>query len=147
LSRAYALVDIAVAARDSKNIQIAPSCSLLHCPVDLDAETKLDAGLKGWMAFAKRKLAEVVTLSTATVQGKLAVASAFADSDEAAARRTIPGRIYYGEVVRRLSAVVAGDLARKSPFEVRRRKQRPSLPLPLFPTTTMTREEVWAACR
>ena len=137
LSRTYALVDIAVAARGSTNIQIAPSCSLLHCPVDLDAETTLDGELKGWMAFAKQKLAEVASLATAAAHGKQAVASAFAVSDEAAARRTTSGRIHNGEVVKRMSAVAAGDLARKSPFEVRRRKQRSSLPLPLFPTTTI----------
>ena len=89
------------------------------------------------MAFAKQKLAEVAILATAAAQGKHAVASTFAVSDEAAVRRTTSGRIHYGEVVKRMSAVAAGDLARKSPFEVRRRKQRSSLPLPLFPTTTI----------
>ena len=31
---------------------IAPSCSLLHVPVDLDSEEKLDAEVRSWLAFA-----------------------------------------------------------------------------------------------
>lgn len=43
----FALIDKAVTARGADTVQVAPSCSLLHCPVDLDGETKLDAELKG----------------------------------------------------------------------------------------------------
>ncbi|MHB9052000.1 MAG: 5-methyltetrahydropteroyltriglutamate--homocysteine S-methyltransferase, partial [Thiomonas delicata] len=35
---------------------IAPSCSLLHVPVDLDAEDELPQPFKGGMAFARQKL-------------------------------------------------------------------------------------------
>ena len=43
----------------SDNLWVAGSCSLLHSPVDLDRETKLDAELKSWLAFAKQKCAEI----------------------------------------------------------------------------------------
>ncbi|MGN6389579.1 MAG: 5-methyltetrahydropteroyltriglutamate--homocysteine S-methyltransferase, partial [Burkholderiaceae bacterium] len=35
---------------------IAPSCSLLHVPVDLAGETGLDPELRSWLAFAVQKL-------------------------------------------------------------------------------------------
>src|SRR6266581_3484830 len=49
---------------------VAPSCSLLHVPIDLDLETKLDTELKGWLAFAKQKLGEVVILARALREGR-----------------------------------------------------------------------------
>jgi 5-methyltetrahydropteroyltriglutamate--homocysteine methyltransferase len=33
-------------------VQIAPSCSLLHVPIDLALETFLDSEAKSWLAFA-----------------------------------------------------------------------------------------------
>ena len=38
---------------------IAPSCSLLHVPVDLNSEQTLDAEIKSWLAFALQKLDEL----------------------------------------------------------------------------------------
>ncbi|HEY6853963.1 MAG TPA: hypothetical protein VI139_06930, partial [Gemmatimonadales bacterium] len=70
----------------AERVWVAPSCSLLHVPIDLDQETKLDAELKTWLAFAKQKLAEVVTLKRALAAPK-SVADAFAASDRAAADR------------------------------------------------------------
>ncbi|GAB1856504.1 hypothetical protein MHTCC0001_13390 [Flavobacteriaceae bacterium MHTCC 0001] len=45
-----------------ENIWIGTSCSLLHAPFDLDFETKLNPEIKQWLAFAKQKVDEVVTL-------------------------------------------------------------------------------------
>jgi 5-methyltetrahydropteroyltriglutamate--homocysteine methyltransferase len=137
LSSAFALIDKAVAARGADTVQVAPSCSLLHCPVDLDGETKLDAELKGWMAFAKQKLAEIVVLATAAAQGKETVASAIAASDAAAKSRSSSIRTHNPQVAQRMATVSAKDLARKSPFDARRSKQRALIPLPLVPTTTI----------
>ena len=66
LSRCATLVERAVTVRGSDRVEVAPSCSLLHCPVDLDQETKLDDELKSWLAFATQKLEEVTALATAT---------------------------------------------------------------------------------
>src|SRR6266508_1523067 len=52
---------------------VAPSCSLLHVPIDLELETSLDSVLKGWLAFAKQKLAEVVILARALRDGRESV--------------------------------------------------------------------------
>src|SRR5262245_51463804 len=139
LASAFSLIETALAARSADRLQIAPSCSLIHAPVDLEAETRLDAAMKGWMAFAKQKIEEVATLAAAATNGKTSVEATFRASEAAAESRRASPRIHNDEVARRVAAVSAQDLARKSPLEVRRKTQRASMPmpLPLFPTTTI----------
>ena len=73
---------------------VAPSCSLLHCPIDLDNEPALDSELKGWMAFAKQKLQEIAILTKALNLGRAAVADELAASRAAVeSRATSPGSI------------------------------------------------------
>src|SRR5690606_37760304 len=57
-------------ARDlGGRLWLAPSCSLLHVPVDLESELKFDPEIKSWLAFAKQKLEELVVLAKALNQG------------------------------------------------------------------------------
>src|SRR5256886_17537457 len=63
LQQQRVLLEKAAAKVGKDRLWVAPSCSLLHTPRDLDLETKLDAELKGWLAFAKQKLQEVVSLA------------------------------------------------------------------------------------
>jgi hypothetical protein len=58
LRRSLALARQAEAARGNRQLMIAPSCSLLHVPVDLSQETGLEE-LRNWLAFAQQKLAEI----------------------------------------------------------------------------------------
>ncbi len=116
-----------------ERVWVAPSCSLLHVPIDLDQETKLDAELKSWLAFARQKLAEVVTLKRALAAPQ-AVADALAASDRAAADRRTSQRIHSAAVAQRVGAVTASDVKRQSPYAVRRARQ---LSLPPYPTTTI----------
>jgi 5-methyltetrahydropteroyltriglutamate--homocysteine methyltransferase len=135
LSKVLAVVETAVAARGADAIQVAPSCSLLHCPVDLDGETKLDAELKSWLAFSKQKLGEVAALAAAAGKGE--AAAVFAASDAAVSSRSTSPRIHNPAVAKRVADVSAADISRKTPFEARRAKQRSILSLPPFPTTTI----------
>ena len=57
---------------------LAPSCSLLHVPVDLASEEKLDAEIRSWLAFALQKLDELKVLATALNEGRDKVAEALA---------------------------------------------------------------------
>ncbi len=116
------------------HLWIAPSCSLLHVPVDLELETKLDAELKGWLAFARQKLREVKTLARGLEQGWDGVAPEVEASARAAAGRRASRRIHGAAVAQRVAAVTTRDLSRGSPYAVRRRQQ---LTLPPFPTTTI----------
>src|SRR5690606_6419906 len=70
---------------------IAPSCSLLHVPVDLASEQKLDAEVKSWLAFALQKLDELKVLATALNKGRDAVRAELAANRQAIdARRNSP---------------------------------------------------------
>jgi 5-methyltetrahydropteroyltriglutamate--homocysteine methyltransferase len=116
-------------------LEIAPSCSLLHCPVDLAAETGLDAELKSWLAFAAQKLEEVAALTTAMRRGRGAAKAAFEASAAAVAAHRASPRIHREAVKARAAAPV--PLARKSRFAARRAAQRARFRLPAFPTTTI----------
>ncbi len=138
LRSVFGLIETAMAARNSDMLQIAPSCSLMHSPVDLDAETKLDAEFKGWMAFAKQKLKEVVALTAAAASHNMTnVAAEFLASDQAANSRKTSARIHNPDIAKRMAGIADGDFTRRSPFHARREKQRASLALPPFPTTTI----------
>ncbi len=54
-----------IARQLGERLWLAPSCSLLHVPVDLAAETELDAELKSWLSFAAQKLEELNLLGRA----------------------------------------------------------------------------------
>jgi 5-methyltetrahydropteroyltriglutamate--homocysteine methyltransferase len=103
-------------------------------PRDLDLERRLDAELKGWLAYARQKLTEVTTLVRALTSGRAGVSGELAANRAALATRRASPRIHNPAVKQRVSAVTDRDLARAAPFAARRATQ---LPLPLFPTTTI----------
>ncbi len=114
---------------------VSSSCSLLHSPVTLASEKKLDPGIKDWLAFADEKLAEIVALAEfASGNGDPAALAANRASQQ---RRRESPRIHNPAVQERLAAVTAADSRRNSPFPQRQRLQREELRLPRFPTTTI----------
>ncbi|MBI4433003.1 MAG: 5-methyltetrahydropteroyltriglutamate--homocysteine S-methyltransferase [Candidatus Omnitrophica bacterium] len=137
LKKALGLLKPAIQKRGAENCLIAPSCSLVHSPMDLDLETGLDAELKNWLSFAKQKLHEIKTLRTALVKGEKAAAPALAENAKAMQSRKSSPRIHRKSVAARLKAVKPKDASRKSAFKVRQALQSQRLNLPLFPTTTI----------
>ncbi len=125
-----------VAAKREK-LQIAPSCSLLHVPIDLELETALDAELKTWLAFASQKLGELATLGTALSRGRDVVAETIAGASQAVAARAVSPKVKDAAVQARLAGIDPAMQRRQSGFEERRSRQALSLALPLFPTTTI----------
>ena len=119
----------------AERVWIAPSCSLLHSPIDLNFETRMDPQLKSWMAFSKQKLDEIVTL-TNILNGK-DTGLALENSDAVAKDRKSSSRIHDPAVKSRMATLTPEMFARKSPFINRRPVQQESLGLPLFPTTTI----------
>lgn len=125
-------------ARLGERLWVGSSCSLLHSPVDLDREDRLDAELKGWLAFAVQKCAEIAVLAEALRDPQSArVQQALADSRAVQVARAASPRIHNPAVQARLSAVRPEDSRRQSPFARRIAAQREHLHLPLFPTTTI----------
>ncbi len=133
--RSIRWIEKAKAALGSARVWLAPSCSLLHSPVSLQPETKLDAEVKAWLAFAEEKLVEVSTLARlGTAQGD---PLALHKNQVAIQARRVSTRIHLPEVKSRSAAVTKNDGQRKSPFAARQQKQRAALKLPAFPTTTI----------
>lgn len=116
---------------------LAPSCSLLHVPVSLAPETRLDPEIRGWLAFATEKLDELKVLATALNNGEAAVADALAASDSAQAGRRASRRVVNAQVRQRVAAVTPEMADRRSPFAQRIADQRAALQLPPLPTTTI----------
>ena len=123
-----------------KQLVVSSSCSLLHTPLDLDNEPPsdvLDDELRSWMAFAKQKVGEVVTLATGMGEGREAIAAELDANDRALDDRRESHRTRNPAVRDRVTALTDDDARRSSPFEVRREAQTARLHLPLFPTTTI----------
>jgi 5-methyltetrahydropteroyltriglutamate--homocysteine methyltransferase len=100
---------------------VSTSCSLLHVPLDLSAETALAPELADRLAFARQKVDEVVALGRAlTENDAVPVPPA-----------TVPPEVNW-EVRARLE--VLGDPVR-NPYAVRQPLQAPGLPV--LPTTTI----------
>ncbi len=137
LDAAMETLTVAAERIGRERLWVAPSCSLLHVPVDLELERELDGELLGWLAFATQKLHEVDLLKRALEQGPQAVEDELARSRRAAESRRNSKRIHRPGVAERLAAVTEEMLQRRSPYAERRPLQRARLELPLFPTTTI----------
>jgi len=128
----------AVARRGTDHIQIAPSCSLLHVPIDLEMESGLDPDVRSWLAFAVQKMRELVALGQflSGRDDEVAKAEVAASTAAAAARKSSP-KVHDAAVADRLASPSADVAQRKNPFGVRIEKQRRRFALPAFPTTTI----------
>jgi 5-methyltetrahydropteroyltriglutamate--homocysteine methyltransferase len=116
-------------------LMVAPSCSLLHVPVDLGIETKLDAELKDWLAFAIQKLDEVAALAHAANGER--DSRYFLDNARALGSRATSPRIHDPAVKARLAAVTPQMAQRLPAFQERIALQQSLLKLPLLPTTSI----------
>jgi 5-methyltetrahydropteroyltriglutamate--homocysteine methyltransferase len=138
LGAAGKLVSQAIDALGSDRVMIAPSCSLLHSPVDLSAETDLDEELRSWLAFAAQKVEELALLAQSLrPDAEDTVTEALAANAKALADRKASPRIHRPEVKQRADDVDESMLRRHSPFALRRDAQHEALKLPLLPTTTI----------
>jgi 5-methyltetrahydropteroyltriglutamate--homocysteine methyltransferase len=126
-----------IAGQLGDRLWIAPSCSLLHVPVDLASEQKLDPEIKSWLAYALQKLEELRVLATALNQGRDAVAAALAANQAAIAARRASPRVHNPRVKAALSRLDPRLGQRKSAYEKRAPKQAALLKLPAYPTTTI----------
>ena len=115
---------------------VSTSCSLLHVPYDVTAEGALDPALRGILAFADQKRAEVVALQRAFDGDYAAAESAITASTAALAQRDDIRGLRNSDVATRAGAVAPGDRQREDRAE-RTVAQQERLGLPLLPTTTI----------
>ncbi len=120
-----------------ERLWVAPSCSLLHCPVDLELETRLDEEIKSWLAFSAQKLSEVSLLGRGLNQGENAIRDVLDASTKVRQARAESPRIHSPVMQERLQRLVREDIGRGSPFPVRQALQRQRFQLPPLPTTTI----------
>jgi 5-methyltetrahydropteroyltriglutamate--homocysteine methyltransferase len=120
-----------------ERLWIAPSCSLLHCPLDLELESGLDHEIRPWLAFARQKLAEVALLKKGLAEGRRAIAYEIAIANGARAGRERSGRVRRPAVEQAVRALGPEAGQRVSPFAQRYAAQQRRLNLPEFPTTTI----------
>lgn len=135
------LIKKVIAKIGAERILVAPSCSLIHSPCDLELETNeaaLTPEIKQWMAFAKQKVDEVMVLKQLVNEEKSAtLLKEVEDNLRNNENRKTSALIHNDKVKQRVAAITEKDAKREHPFLIRKEKQHEALKLPLFPTTTI----------
>lgn len=131
--KSLALIKRAIRKLGPERLFLAPSCSLLHSPIDLERETGIDPEIRAWMSFAKQKLQEVNELSE-IVEGNRALLE---NNSKAIQSRKTSRKVHKQAVKERVESITPTDTERKSSFPARQELQRKRLNLPLFPSTTI----------
>ena len=126
-----------VAEQLGKRLWLAPSCSLLHVPVDLNNEEKLDPEIRSWLAYAIQKLAELELVGKVLNDGRASCVQALADNAAAIESRRSSIRVHNQAVKKRVEAISDDMSNRQSPFAERNTLQKGIFNLPKFPTTTI----------
>ncbi len=126
-----------IADKLGDRLWLAPSCSLLHVPVDLSLEKSMDSEILSWLAFAVQKLDELVVLAGAVNKGREAAEAKLEANRLALESRRTSSRVNIPEVKARAAAATPDMGRRKSPYAERAALQENILGLPLFPTTTI----------
>ncbi|CAE6884954.1 5-methyltetrahydropteroyltriglutamate--homocysteine methyltransferase [Paraburkholderia nemoris] len=116
---------------------IAPSCSLLHVPVDLNSEQKLDHEIRSWLAFALQKLDELKIIAKALNDGSESVRAALAENQAAIQSRRTSPRVHNPAVKDAIAKIDAALGRRASAYPQRAARQSALLNLPAYPTTTI----------
>jgi 5-methyltetrahydropteroyltriglutamate--homocysteine methyltransferase len=106
-------------ARRPGGLWLSSSCPMMHTPMDLDLEERMDPAVRNKLAFAIQKLGELGILQEALRTGKTLPASAQAGQTSTGAQDS------------------AGLDRRSMPYAQRASLQRQRWPLPVFPTTTI----------
>lgn len=117
-----------------RQLWIGSSCSLLHSPIDLSVETRLDDEVKSWFAFALQKCAELSLLTAALNSDESAALVEYSAPIRA---RSTSTRVNNAAVTERLAAITAQDSQRQHAYPVRAEAQRARFNLPDWPTTTI----------
>ncbi|WP_339875598.1 5-methyltetrahydropteroyltriglutamate--homocysteine S-methyltransferase [uncultured Algoriphagus sp.] len=135
------LINKAVDKIGKDRVWIAPSCSLIHSPCDLDLEENtesLPAEVKQWLAFAKQKIKEVVALKKLVEDGSsIENLDVLAQNLQEVEDRKNSTLIHNDQVKNRVNAIKSTDDKRRNEFSTRQSIQKKALNLPLFPTTTI----------
>ncbi|XPF95443.1 5-methyltetrahydropteroyltriglutamate--homocysteine S-methyltransferase [Colwellia sp. RE-S-Sl-9] len=126
-----------LAKKLQNRLWVAPSCSLLHVPVDLTNEVKLDAEIKSWLSFAIQKLEELSLIHQVLNNGRDAYQTELALNAQAIQSRELSSRVNNSAIKAKVAAITPALALRKSAYAERSQLQRTIFNLPLYPTTTI----------
>jgi 5-methyltetrahydropteroyltriglutamate--homocysteine methyltransferase len=136
-------IDFAIKKLGRENVWIAPSCSFLHTPYDLELETNeesLPLEIKAWMAFAKQKLNELTMLKELKSLKENVYNEAFTElvmNAKLHAGRKISKIVNNPEVKTKVENLQKKEIQRDSHFDERIEKQNAKYGFGIFPTTTI----------
>ncbi|PWI33980.1 5-methyltetrahydropteroyltriglutamate--homocysteine S-methyltransferase [Vibrio albus] len=125
-----------VKAQLGDKLWIGSSCSLLHSPIDLELEIKLNEETRSWFAFAKQKLGEVSLLGKA-LDGDTDAVAACREYSQPIRQRETAQHVNKPDVQQRVNAISAETSQRAAAYEERAHHQDEVLGLPFLPTTTI----------
>jgi 5-methyltetrahydropteroyltriglutamate--homocysteine methyltransferase len=126
-----------VASRLGERLWLAPSCSLLHLPLELRQESAMDPEIRSWLSFAVEKLEELALLGRALDEGRAAIAVELAENHRILTSRRRSQRVHRPEMDAKLASVSSAMTSRNHPYPKRCQLQRARLRLPNMPTTTI----------
>ncbi|RCL03602.1 MAG: 5-methyltetrahydropteroyltriglutamate--homocysteine methyltransferase [Candidatus Tokpelaia sp. JSC161] len=126
-----------LAQRLGERLWIAPSCSLLHVPVDLNSEANIDIEVRSCLAFALQKIEEIRLLSLALKKGRLFVKKELDDNKSILDARRLSKSVNNAVIGRAIAGIDDTLGRRQSSYKVRSIKQASFLKLPMYPTTTI----------
>ncbi len=128
------VIESAIDRLGKDQVIVSASCSLLHSPVTLSNEEKLNSEIKQWMAFADEKVIEISQLAQL---GNGETNESLAQNQAAISNRSSSTLIHDQAVKDRVSQVQSSDYERQSDFQSRQAVQQAHFNFPLFPTTTI----------
>ncbi len=126
-----------IAKQLGDRLWIAPSCSLLHVPVDLRNEENLDEDILNWLSFAIQKLDELSLIGKVLNKGRENCTQALKNNALAIESRRQSTRVNNPKVKSRVDTISDDMVLRKSPFDKRAEVQKDIFNLPAYPTTTI----------
>jgi 5-methyltetrahydropteroyltriglutamate--homocysteine methyltransferase len=132
-----ALATLSVLHGLAGQVDVAASCSLLHVPIDVTLERDLDPTVINWLAFARQKLAEIISLTKGLTLGRHSIVAELNINTTRRAERAHSPLVHSPAVRQRVADIDDADLHRASAYPLRHVTQQQHLHLPLLPTTTI----------
>ncbi|WP_430390679.1 5-methyltetrahydropteroyltriglutamate--homocysteine S-methyltransferase [Dyella sp. 20L07] len=136
LDKPLAAVRHALERVGKARLLVAPSCSLLHVPIDVTLEKSLPEDVHSWLAFARQKIEELRTVVD-VAKGMVTACAALDVAREKVSARRASTKVHRAAVLARLAELKTADTQRTSTYPLRRVVQQKRFELPLFPTTTI----------
>ncbi|KJV37262.1 5-methyltetrahydropteroyltriglutamate--homocysteine S-methyltransferase [Luteibacter yeojuensis] len=119
-----------------ERLWLAPSCSLLHVPVDAAEEKQLPGDIAHWLSFARQKIGELRLYADAT-RGARDATAALTRQHEVVAARLASADVVRPDVRARVRGLTPQSSQRRSGYAHRAAVQRERFGLPPLPTTTI----------